>query len=395
MDATGGAALAQPMTGRPIRVLQVMEATIGGTKRHLLDLAVAFDRRSFQIEVACPRVRSEPRGDTSFFEDLSELDVVVHIVPMVRAIRPAPDLRATWDLLRLIRGGRFDIVHTHSTKAGVVGRVAAMIRPGVRTVHTPHGFYFLNFPSPAARAPLRWLERVLGHMTSALIALSESERQVAAGIVPDRKVRTVPLTFAPFDPVPSAEARRRLGLPAAGPIIGATARFTEQKAPFDIAETFAAIYRQRPDTRFLWTNDGELRRQVEDHLQALGVRAATSLPGYVTDARMLLTAMDVYLHMARWEGVPYSIMEAMTAGVPIVAARAVGTTDLIEHEQTGLLVEPGDTTAAAGAALHLLTHPDEARTLAAQARAAVAEFHDATAMARATEKVYRELLTER
>ena len=115
----------------------------------------------------------------------------------------------------------------------------------------------------------------------------------------------------------------------------------------------------------------------------------------MTNARTLLTALDVYLHMARWEGVPYSIMEVMTAGVPIVAARAVGTTDLIEHERTGLLVEPGDIPAAAAATLRLLTHSDEARTLAAEAYTAVAVYHDAKAMARATELVYRELVRGR
>ena len=183
-----------------------MEATIGGTKRHLLDLAAASDRSSFQFEVACPRVRSEPRGDTSFFDDMSALDVQLHVVPMTRAIRPIDDWRATWALLRLIHRGRYDIVHTHSTKAGVVGRVAAMLAPGARIVHTPHGFYFLNFASPIARAPLRWLEAMLGRATSALIALSEGERQVAGEIVQPGKVRKIPLTFAPFEPVPRAEA---------------------------------------------------------------------------------------------------------------------------------------------------------------------------------------------
>ena len=395
MDATGGAALAQPMSDRPIRVLQVMEATIGGTKRHLLDLAAAVDGRDVQFEVACPRVRSEPRGDTSFFQDMSALQVELHVVPMVRAIRPIHDIRATWDLIKLIRRGRYDIVHTHSTKAGVIGRAAAALFPQVRNVHTPHGFYFLNFESPLARTPLRWLEVVLGRVTANLIALSEGERQVAGELVAPRKIRKIPLTFAPFEPVPRSEARQRLDLPADAPIVGTTARFTEQKAPFDIAETFAAIYRQRPDARFLWTNDGELRIQVEDRLRTLGVHEATSLPGFVTDARTLLTALDVYLHMARWEGVPYSIMEVMTAGVPIVAARAVGTTDLIEHGHTGLLVDPGDVPDAAAASLRLLTHMDEARTLAANACAAVAVYHDASAMARATEAVYRELVGER
>ncbi len=395
MAAGDGAAVAPPGPNRPIRVLHVMEATIGGTKRHLLDLAAAADRDSVRLEVACPRVRSEPRGDTSFFEDMTALGVQLHVAPMVRAIRPVCDLRAAWALWRLMRRRRYDVVHTHSTKAGAVGRAAAALCPGVRVVHTPHGFYFLNFRAPLARAPLRWLERILGLATSALIALSESERQVAAGVVARHKVRVVPLSFAPFQPLPRGQARRRLGLPAAAPIVGATARFTEQKAPFDIADTFAAIHRQRPDVRFLWANDGELRPQVEQRLQALGVRQAVELPGYVPDARTLLTAADVYLHLARWEGVPYSIMEAMTAGVPIAAARAVGTSDLVQHERTGLLVDPGDTEAAAAAVLKLLTRPELARTLAAQARAAIASSHDGAAMARATERVYRDLLLRR
>ena len=140
-------------------------------------------------------------------------------------------------------------------------------------------------------------------------------------------------------------------------------------------------------------NEGELKDAVEARLRALGVEAATIRPGYLSDARELLTAADVYVHLARWEGAPYSVMEAMTAGVPVVAARAVGTADLVQDGVTGILVDQGDVSAAASAVVRLLTDVGEARTLSRNARKAIAVHHNRAAMARATEKVYRELVS--
>ena len=387
-----GAALSALMSSRPIRVLHVMEATIGGTKRHLLDLVESIDKDEIQIEIASPRVRSDPHGDTSFFLDMTALGVVVHEIPMVRSIRPIADLRTTLSLARLIRRRRHQVVHTHSTKAGLVGRLAAFACSGTRTVHTPHGFYFLNFSRLAVRSVLRWQERVLGWITSRVIVLSKGERTVAAGVISLRKLRYIPNTFDSFDPVSRAEARDRLGLPEDAGVVVTTARFTAQKAPFDVAETFALVHRLHPETRFVWMNEGELKDAVEARLRTLGVEAATIRPGYLSDARELLTAADVYVHLARWEGAPYSVMEAMTAGVPVVAARAVGTADLIQDGVTGILVDQGDVGAAASAVVRLLTDVGEARTLSRNARKAIAVHHDRAAMARATEKVYRELV---
>ena len=387
-----GAALSALMSSRPIRVLHVMEATIGGTKRHLLDLVESIDKEAIQIEIASPRVRSDPHGDTSFFSDMTALGVVVHEIPMVRSIRPIADLRTTVALAQLIRRRQHQVVHTHSTKAGLVGRLAAFACFGTRTVHTPHGFYFLNFSRLVIRSVLRWQERVLGWITSRVIVLSKGERTVAAGVISLRKLRYIPNTFDSFAPVSRAEARDRLGLPEDAGVVVTTARFTAQKAPFDVAEAFALIHRVRPETRFVWMNEGELKDDVEARLRALGVEAATIRPGYLSDARELLTAADVYVHLARWEGAPYSVMESMTAGVPVVAARAVGTADLIQDGVTGILVDQGDVGAAASAVVRLLTDVGEARTLSRNARKAIAVHHDRAAMARATEKVYRELV---
>ena len=377
---------------RPIRVLQIMEATIGGTKRHLFDLVTGLDQAEFSVDVACPTVRSEARGDISFVEDLQGAGASVRLVPMVRAIHPLADARTTAALARLIWSGRYDLVHTHSTKAGLTGRLAAASRPTMPLVHTPHGFYYLNFESRARRGLFRLIERALTVRTSVVITLSDSERTEAESLLPASKIRLVPNSFDAFEPLSRDEARARLRLPLDVPIVGTTTRFTQQKSPFDIVEAFAEIHRARPDVRFLWINDGELREEVERRLESRRLLEVTARPGYLADARRYLPAMDVVLHLARWEGVPYSVMEAMTARVPVVGARAIGTIDLIDHEATGLLVDPGDGPAAGRAALRLLTRPDLARTISRAACAAVRARHGSAAMVRATEDIYRELM---
>ncbi len=368
-----------------------MEATIGGTKRHLFDLATSLDADSVAVEVACPLVRSEAHGDTSFARDLREAGVTVRPIPMVRALNPRADAVTIARLARLIRAGGYDIVHTHSTKAGLTGRLAARWQ-AARTVHTPHGFYYLNFAGRTARAMTRGLERGLGAMTDRVIALSDGEHREAVDLLGASRVRLVPNGFEPFETLSRAAARQRLGLPADGPVVGTTSRFTTQKAPLDIVEAFRVIHEARPETRLLWFNGGELQTAVERRLADLGLLNATVRPGYLPDARALLPAMDVYLHLARWEGVPYAVMEAMWAGVPVVGADAIGTTDLIANKHTGLLVSGGDGPAAGRAALRLLTEASLTRNITQAAACSMRRRQDRRGMARATEAVYRELV---
>ena len=374
----------------PVRILHVMEATIGGTKRHLLDLTTSMDREAFDVEVACPAVRSEAHGDVSFSDDLRDAGITVQTVPMVRALNPFADTTTIRRLWRILRNGRYDIVHTHSTKAGITGRFAAQFQ--ARTVHTPHGFYYLNFSNSVLRGAARSLERTMGAITDRVIALSESEHREAVNLLGPSRVRLVPNGFDLFAPLPKAEARKRLGLKADGPVVGTTSRFTAQKAPFDVVEAFRVIHEAQPETQLLWINSGELREAVEQRLATLGLLTATVLPGYTPDARIFLSAMDVFLHLARWEGVPYAVMEAMVAGVPVVGAHAVGTADLIDHNRTGLLVDPGSGPAAGRAALELLTQTDRARTIARSGVRAMHERPNRDGMVRATEAVYRELV---
>lgn len=381
---------------KPIRVLQVLEATIGGTKRHLLDLCTLLDPERFQVTVACPPVRSEPHGDTSFVPDLREAGIAVEFVPLVRRIHPLEDVRSLWEMIRVVRRGRYDIIHAHSSKAGFIARQAALFDRHAKVVYSPHGFYFLNFENRLKLATFRWIERLVGRSTDVLITLSRGEQATALreNILPSRRVRLVENGIAHLDGLPRDEARARLDVPLDIPVVGTVSRFTAQKAPFDIIEAVADLVSRRPTLQFLWFGDGELRSPVEAEIRRRGLSKCIRVLGYRPDARALLPAMDVFILASRWEGLPYTIMETMDAGVPVVGTDVVGTQDFIDPGCNGLLVSPGRPGRLAAAVDDLLTRPDYAAIIAQAAAHDVGSRFNRAEMVRKTAAIYTELAGE-
>ncbi len=378
---------------RPIRILQILEATIGGTKRHLLDLCTLLDPEQFEVTVACPRIRSEPHGDTSFVAELREAGIAVEFVPMVRRINPFADARALWRMAGVVRRGRYDIIHAHSSKAGFVGRPAALFDRRARVVYSPHGFYFLNFKSPLKVAVFKWVERLAGRSTDVLIALSRGEHAEALRqwVIPSERLRLVENGIAHLECLPCAEARARLDVPLDIPVVGTISRFTPQKAPFDLIEAAARLIADRPDLQFLWFGDGEMRSAVEAEIKRRGLSAAIRLLGYREDARALLPALDVFVLASRWEGLPYTIMETMDAGVPVVGTDVVGTQDFIDPDRNGVLVPVGDPERLAAAIDDLLTRPEHAAIIAAAAARDVGGRFNRAEMVQKTAAIYTEL----
>ena len=233
----GGAGRGAAVSLRALRVLHVMESTIGGTKRHLLELAQGLRASGCEAEVACPRVRGEAFGDVSFWDDLAAAGVPGHEVPMERRPLAPANLRATRTLAALLRRGRFDVVHAHSSIAGAVARPAAVLagRSRPRVVYTPHGFAFLTPGSAGRRRTFLAVERLLGRATDRLVAVSptEAEAAVAFGVVPRERVVTIPngvdLPESP-DPERRAFVRRREGWNGVR-IVGTVSRMTPQKDP--------------------------------------------------------------------------------------------------------------------------------------------------------------------
>jgi glycosyltransferase involved in cell wall biosynthesis len=372
---------------------------LGGAQENTLYTAANL-RRPFNATLICGPgglLDEEARGLPG---------VPVHFVPsLVRSIHPARDLRSVVSLTRLLRRARPLIVHTHSSKAGIVGRIAARLARVPIVVHTIHGFGFNAEQPRALRAFLVAAERAVAPLTSHFIAVSRAnlEEGIARRIIPADRASLIRsgIRLASFAAVPEgrrserrAELRGAIGLPPNGPLVGMVACLKAQKSPLDFVEVAARVARDVPDAVFLLAGDGELRDAVSARVEALGLSGRFHLLGWRRDIPRILAGLDVMVLTSSWEGLPRVLPEAIAAGVPVVATAVDGTNDIIAEGQTGLVCRPHDLEGLSGAVLRLLREPVLGRSLVDRAREVLPEF-DIDAMVRAQESLYQTLLERR
>lgn len=365
-------------------VLQVLEATEGGTRRHLRELAGALNPSEFRcaLAVSC-------RRDPDFASDLAACrsqGVPVTELDMRRGISPFSDLVGLVRLIRCVRRTRPDVIHAHSAKAGFLARLAGAVCR-VPVVYTPHGFPFLMACGARTRARYRGLERSVATATSALIAVSREEENAALELgYPREKVFCIPNGVVPVD---DGETTIRSGDALT---IGFFGRLTNQKGPDVLLKAMQAVVSHCPHVQCIFHGAGELAGALQAEAEALGLGAAVRFAGAYpqADAVSLMRQVDVVAVPSRWEGCPYVVLEAFQAGVPVVASAVGGVTDLIADGVNGRCVKADDPCALADALCALLDAPEQRRLFAEQGRARAAEYTVA-AMAKAVEAVYRKV----
>lgn len=375
-----------------MHVLHVMEATVGGTRRHLLDVARGHRRLGLEVTVVASAER-EP----DFRSDLEALRAEgcwVHELPMVRPIRPATDWRHYRALRAILAARAPDVVHTHSSKAGVLGRRASLATGVGARVHTPHTFAFLFHAmfGPARRVLFRAVEGRLARRTHAIVAVSESEAESfrASGVVPPERVRVVPNGI---DPTPWFEAapadRAALGVPEGVPLLIVVGLLNAAKGQDDLLR---ALARTRAGAHLLLAGSGETEPELRALAGSLGLAPRVHFLGQRSDVPALLAAADALVLPSRWEGMPYVVLEAMAAGLPVVATAVDGARDLVRAGQTGWLVPVGAPDALA-AALDELAEADPQRRLrmGRAGRARVQAEFGLDAMLRGLVRVYEEV----
>jgi glycosyltransferase involved in cell wall biosynthesis len=299
---------------------------------------------------------------------------------LVRRVSPWHDLVATFKLYRTIRDGRYDVVHTHSSKAGIIGRVAAWLAGTPVIVHTAHGWSF-NQQQPWHTYWLYvWLERFCARFAGAIVVVGRPDRTEGIALRigrPEqyRLIRSGIEVDAYRDvPISRDEARARLGLPRDAFVIGSVGRLAEQKAPLDLLEAFVPIARARPEARLVYVGDGSQRTELEAAIVRHGLADRVVLAGLRRDVPELLRAFDVFALASRWEGLPRVFPQAMAAGLPIVATMVDGAPDAITPGVNGWLVDVGDMAAMAQRLGALAADPAMARRMGAAGRARVDEF---------------------
>jgi len=369
-----------------LRVAQVITRFIAGAGGVALRGAMALDTSRYSVTVL-----SAPGGPLLAEAEAAGFEVVRlrHLRP---EINPLEDYRALEELIYELRLRKFDIVHTHSSKAGAVGRVAAdrVGVPGI--VHTFHGFPFHNFQSWPLRTAYVQIERRLGRITDRFLGIggAVAAEAIRLKIAPAERTRAIASAINVDVPrrtaASRAAARTRLGLAEDAVVVGTVGRLAAQKAPQDMLAAFESLGRR--DVRFLWIGDGPLMPEMRRLVAVKGLAQRFQLLGERRDVLDLLPALDVFALASRYEGLPCSLVEALTCGIPSVATAVNAVPEVVIPGRTGLLVPPGEPRLLAKAIAYLLDHSSEADRMSEAAYVEIGDrFHPAV-LGRDLEETY-------
>jgi len=323
--------------------------------------------------------------------------VRVHWIPsLVREIRPVKDVVAFVSLWHLFRRERPDIVHTHSSKAGILARWAAWLAGVPVIFHTVHGFSFNDFQRPIVRSTYQWLERVTAKVTDKLVMVSvaNAEQGEKVGIFKrgDWILCRAGIYLEEF--MKAGPRRRKLkewGVPGSRVIIGMISNFKPQKSPVDFIEVAARVLKETQSVHFVMAGDGELRPEVEARIRHYGIGGNVSLLGWQHDMPETYRNLDVVVLTSLWEGLPCVFSEAMASELPVVATNVDGAREAIIDGDNGFLHEPHDVDAMARSVLRLATDEKLRHTMGRSGKERVMEFDIGTSVA-ALDAAYREML---
>ena len=352
----------------PIRVLHVLEATLGGTRRYVEDLASASNDGSYVNAIAY----GTARADAAFNVLLSELRAAgweTYDIDLRRRVNLQHDLRCVAQLRNVIRTFRPNIVHGHSSKGGAVARLAVL---GTRK--RPSVVYSPNAVAVSLGLHYRVAEHLLAPITDVFAAISASEGRELTdlGLGSEASVRVISPTvrsdhFAPRD---QSAARADLGV-GAEPLVIGIGRLAPQKDPLGFVSTIVAARKLVPALRAIWIGDGELRGQMEAAISAAGLEGIISITGWLTDVRPYIAACDVFLSSAAYESFGYVTAEALAMHRPVVASSITGTIDIVKTDVEQALFAPGDFEAAARAIAEFVEEPAMATAVATRGRDSV------------------------
>ena len=373
---------------------------MGGPALHVAYLTAGLRERGYETTLAAGTLA---RGEDSMAFVAEGLGVnVVRIDELGREISPLRDLVATLRLARLIRRERPQILHTHTAKAGTVGRAAAVLagrrRPPI-VVHTFHGHVLRGYFGPVRSRFFRLLERWLASRTTALIAVSPQVRDdlVALGVAPAERFVVVRLGIELDERVAAgqngrAESRRYLGIEPDRFAVGWIGRMTAVKRTDDVLVAFKRLRDEGVDAVLCMVGDGPDRPELEQRAHELGVVRDTLFLGYQEDVAPFYAAFDALVLPSSNEGTPVSAIEALAAGRPVVATRVGGVPDVVQEGRDGFLVDPGATDDLADRLTRLARDPELRERMGAAGRERVLPRYAVARLIDDVDRLYRSLL---
>ena len=382
--------------GGRIRVLHIItRLVLGGAQENTLLTAGGLDRGRYDVTL----VSGPTTGPEGSLEDRIPGDITFERVPnLVRDPHPVKDAVTLARLYQLIRRGRYHIVHTHTTKAGMLGRLAAKAAGVPAIVHTPHGHCFHDYLGARGSEALKWAERGLARITDRIICLTPAERDdhVRYRIAPAERFEVIHsgvdlerFRRVRVDPV---SVRRALGISPFGPVVVCVARLVPVKGVQSLLEAVPLVRAAVPGATVVFVGDGTLRPVMERRAASLAPDGGVVFLGLRSDVPELLQMSDVAVLPSLNEGMGRAAVEALAAGRPVVASRISGIQDVVADGETGLLVPPADPRALADAIVRVLATPGLGRAMGARAAVSVGAY-GIDAMIDRIDRLYVQLLT--
>jgi glycosyltransferase involved in cell wall biosynthesis len=348
-----------------IRVLRMIaRLNIGGPAIHVSLLTERLDPDQYETMLVAGNLSSD-EGDMSYYAE--QLGVQPVMIPTLqREVNLLQDFRAFLAVYRLIREYRPHVVHTHTAKAGFIGRVAARLAGVPVIVHTFHGHVFAGYFGPTKTRFYITLERLAARITDNIITLTDSLRRELAEtyrITRKSRMTVLPLgldldAFASVDRKPGTFLAH-WNIPADVSVIGIVGRLTGVKNHPLFLEAARLIREQRPDTRFIIVGDGEERESLERLVDQMGLREAVTFTGWQQHTSHIYADLDVKVITSLNEGTPVTLIEALAAGCPVVSTDVGGVGELLDGGTYGRLVPSGDAQAVAAAVLETLNNPPD------------------------------------
>jgi glycosyltransferase involved in cell wall biosynthesis len=385
-----------------VRVMQIIaRMNIGGPAYHVSLLGGRMDRERYSTLLVHGEVGP---GEASFAEladsEGCRVDSVTSLGP---ELRPVADLRALVELVTTIRRFRPHIVHTHTAKAGALGRLAAClsVRPRPVIVHTYHGHVLSGYFGSRVTAIYRAIERLLAKVTDRLVGVSQAtvDDLVAFQVAPSAAFEVIPLgldleRFFQIEPDAGRELREQVGAGADEVLLTYVGRLAPIKRVDVLLNAFALLHAEHPNVRLAIVGDGESRPSLERLADELGLRRIVRFVGYMTDVTPVAAAADVAVLSSDNEGTPVSLIEAGAAGVPCVATSVGGNVDVVPPN-AGILVPPRDPVAMASALARLVDDRSLRSRMGGRARDHVHERFRAERMLQSMDRLYEKLLERR
>ena len=370
---------------------------VGGAQETVIETCACINKARFATQlVAGPQ--TGPEGE--LISEVKKRQIPLTLIPeLVREINPVKDFIAAYKLVKLFKREQPHIVHTHSSKTGIIGRWAARLAGVPVIVHTVHGWGHHPYQQPLIQKIYIFAEQKTVPFTDKLIAVSTLN--VDKGLkdhIGTREKYVVIHSCINLDDfsrpkTDPAAMRNALGIDAASPVVGTVSRLSHQKNPLDFVRMAAQVKKDIPTARFLFVGDGPLRAETEALIRELHLEQGIILAGLRMDVPDLLHTMDIFTLTSLWEGLPRVIPQAMIAGLPVVANNVDGNAEIIRDGVNGFLTPPGDISLMAERIVRLLKDQPLKQAIVAQGRETAAKEFSLHDMVEKIENLYDELLT--